>query len=1168
MYCSHFGLHRPPFNNTPDPTFYFSTPDHEEALATLHYATIERKGFVLVTGEVGAGKTLTARVFLRQIEQEAETAVITNTHLSGRQLLAAVCSEFDLNPPPDASNLELSQLLQEFLLEQFARDRYVVVVIDEAQNLADEAFEELRMLGNLEADDAKLLQVCILGQPELRNRFSQVNMRQLDQRLFRRFHLKALSAQQTREYIRHRLQVAGCPSEDLFTSSALSAIYRASKGIPRLINQICDSALLAAYSDGLETVSADVIDEVCEREKPRASASSEAGTRPETGESLRLVSSDLPEEGPAPSAPVGAVPAAKTTTSPAAAVKALNTLARSIQECVEAVVEADERKATEPPGPGSPESEDASSPRQEPTRFADRLEETPWDMGEITKRCQKARDELSRLAQADWSAEPPPRPHDTEDGSPPEDLEAQHKRTAGDAKPSPTRGRIGEFVDAVRQKCSRRSDGRTSAPRQAGARGDSRPAEVRRSGSDRPVADDLSGRLRSQEQAIAELKAYVTSELEAATNRLQELQKQATSAEDLDKLKSAHESAMAQMEQKLTEHTAALKQLSDSIEQKVKAASGDAQPEFQALSQHVIEQAQQLQELRKRMLDQHTLVAQSLSDMQSRSAGRAELETVRAEHSRISREMLEKIERNRDDVQMILDDLEDRCLGLRDRIEAVVSGKADAAELAAVRERQDQEFGRLLGELGRQRQEMEQRLEQAVAEWKRTQQSLDDLAAKAADKRELDGIRQRQAEDAARILQMLVAHRGEVERLAKDLERRSNDLLKRLNALPKGIATTEQLAAIRSAYTEQITDLTARLAVCENGFEKARDRHERGLRAVAGKALDTARRVSILEERGRPRRIRLELTPQVGIELGDTVAAAQERHESLKGEIEQARQTAGDLRQITSSVGEAIQKWREDMDASWAKAEALFGEWQSQAREAKAGADRMLDGWRAGATEIREEAGQLRASAKIAAEILQKMRQCHGVIEARLNSNEWHAEVSRADALAERLERAVAAGQTICQQVALRIEQAVTAGKTICQQISSRTEQSKQELAAYLADCRKQLAERLAQFAIEQKHMDQVIENRRQMLANIARSAGSLAEVIDAGRRFDEQRQPLTEAREPLADPRKPVKGESLKGQVSPTRSVPPPIESREPTADTLEQIQWPRLRTHQAQAI
>src|SRR5690606_10579681 len=151
MYCSHFGLQRLPFNNTPDPAFYYSTPDHEEALATLQYATQQRKGFVLVTGEIGAGKTLIGRIFLRQIDANAITAVINNTDLSGRQLLAAIWDEFGIDAGDGSSNQELTQRLQAFLLEQFSRNRNAVVLLDEAQNLPDECFEALRMLGNLDA---------------------------------------------------------------------------------------------------------------------------------------------------------------------------------------------------------------------------------------------------------------------------------------------------------------------------------------------------------------------------------------------------------------------------------------------------------------------------------------------------------------------------------------------------------------------------------------------------------------------------------------------------------------------------------------------------------------------------------------------------------------------------------------------------------------------------------------------------------------------------------------------------------------------------------------------------------------------------------------------------------------------------------------------------------
>ena len=181
MYCEFFGLKTLPFNNTPDPRFFFNTPDHEEALASLLYAAQERKGFVLVTGEIGSGKTLLSRMLVNSLGSSARTAVISNTRLTGRELLWALCREFGLHVDDHASAGELSRLLEEFLLEQYTRDRVAVVILDEAQNLPMETFEELRMLSNLEADDAKLLQILMLGQPELQEAFRHPSMRQLHQ---------------------------------------------------------------------------------------------------------------------------------------------------------------------------------------------------------------------------------------------------------------------------------------------------------------------------------------------------------------------------------------------------------------------------------------------------------------------------------------------------------------------------------------------------------------------------------------------------------------------------------------------------------------------------------------------------------------------------------------------------------------------------------------------------------------------------------------------------------------------------------------------------------------------------------------------------------------------------------------------------------------------------
>jgi type II secretory pathway predicted ATPase ExeA len=246
VYANFFGLRELPFNNTPDPRFFYPTPDHEEALATLIYAVSEAKGFVLLTGEVGTGKTLLSRLMLRHFQDQIAFAVINHSCLSAQDMLSMIGVEFDLDLKHDDTPALMIRRLQDFLLAKFASNMPTVLILDEAQNLPRDAFEMLRTIGNLEADDAKLLQVLILGQPELRQRFMAQDMRQLHQRVFRSFHLPALSRELCGNYIRHRLQVAG--GGDVFDAAAHALIYEASQGLPRLINTICDNAMLSAYS--------------------------------------------------------------------------------------------------------------------------------------------------------------------------------------------------------------------------------------------------------------------------------------------------------------------------------------------------------------------------------------------------------------------------------------------------------------------------------------------------------------------------------------------------------------------------------------------------------------------------------------------------------------------------------------------------------------------------------------------------------------------------------------------------------------------------------------------------------------------------------------------------------------------------------------------------------
>jgi len=247
MYLDFFGLHEKPFSIAPDPRYLYMTDQHREALAHLLFGIGDEGGFVLLTGEIGTGKTTVCRSLLDQLPENADVAYIINPRLSASELLESICHELAIDYSEGSSVKALVDRINQFLLEAYAAGKNVILIIDEAQNLADEVLEQLRLLTNLETSEKKLLQLILLGQPELRQRLALPNLRQLAQRVTARFHLRPLSSKETEVYIKHRLHVAGYRGE-LFSRAALKCIYSESRGVPRLINVICDRAMLGAYT--------------------------------------------------------------------------------------------------------------------------------------------------------------------------------------------------------------------------------------------------------------------------------------------------------------------------------------------------------------------------------------------------------------------------------------------------------------------------------------------------------------------------------------------------------------------------------------------------------------------------------------------------------------------------------------------------------------------------------------------------------------------------------------------------------------------------------------------------------------------------------------------------------------------------------------------------------
>jgi general secretion pathway protein A len=251
MYAAYFGLKENPFKLSPEPAYLFLSQQHRDALHYLIYGIQQKKGFILISGGIGTGKTTICRTLLNLLDKSVETALIFNTAVSDRELLESVVREFGIQVSnPDGAKKIYVDALNEFLLKNFAAGKNAVLLIDEAQNLSHGVLEQIRMLSNLETEREKLMQIILVGQSELKETLTLPALRQLNERITVRYDLKPLSGDDVAAYIQHRLKVAGGPGKIVWAPGAYRQIYEYSEGIPRRINALCDRALLIAYAKG------------------------------------------------------------------------------------------------------------------------------------------------------------------------------------------------------------------------------------------------------------------------------------------------------------------------------------------------------------------------------------------------------------------------------------------------------------------------------------------------------------------------------------------------------------------------------------------------------------------------------------------------------------------------------------------------------------------------------------------------------------------------------------------------------------------------------------------------------------------------------------------------------------------------------------------------------
>ncbi len=262
MYEAHFGLHEKPFSLLPDPRFLYAGRTHAMAMHMLEYGLSEQTGFVVLTGEVGTGKTTLLRHLLRIVDADVLVGLVSNTHETFGELMKWIMLAFDLDFR-DHDRVQQHQIFTDFLIERYARGQRVVLIVDEAQNLGRDALEQLRMLSNINAEADHLLQLILVGQPELRAMLQQEGLRQFVQRISIDYHLKPLDASDTAAYVGHRLATAGGDPE-IFDEAALAAVHYFTRGLPRLVNSLCDLAMVYAFAEDRHDVDFDVICSVIE----------------------------------------------------------------------------------------------------------------------------------------------------------------------------------------------------------------------------------------------------------------------------------------------------------------------------------------------------------------------------------------------------------------------------------------------------------------------------------------------------------------------------------------------------------------------------------------------------------------------------------------------------------------------------------------------------------------------------------------------------------------------------------------------------------------------------------------------------------------------------------------------------------------------------------------